>query len=261
MKRKGLIAATIPLIAALMWPAAGAAQSWERPAGGSRQNVSAQAVWAEGLAISVTCRHGRFNVLVRGHAPSDAPYMRVRVGFDDAAMPETGLAWRTSGEGQVLLSRQPAYLARNLLHASRFTLEVADEGRAAQTFELTAPGGQDVLADVLRACNRPLDVPPDLSAVIAQPDWAGRPSARRLGSLIPRRARAEGISGMAVVQCRVSVRGETEDCIILSEDPPEIGFGAATVDLARDFRMHPLRINGEAVDEGVVEIPVRWNLQ
>lgn len=80
---------------------------------------------------------------------------------------------------------------------------------------------------------------------ISAPDWISRP--RDLAAYYPRRALERGVEGVVQLDCRVSVIGELQ-CVVRSETPQNMGFGAAALRIAADHRMHPARRDGVAVE-------------
>lgn len=80
---------------------------------------------------------------------------------------------------------------------------------------------------------------------IAHPAWERRP--RDLYRYYPRRAREAGIEGAVQLDCRVSTLGML-DCSVISESPPDWGFAAAAIRMARDYRMTPATRDGRPVE-------------
>jgi protein TonB len=94
--------------------------------------------------------------------------------------------------------------------------------------------------------------------VITSPDWAKRPDAEALSRYYPERASRMGVSGSATISCTVTAQGTLTDCSVLSEDPPDGGFGEATLKVSKLFRMRPQTKDGAPVAGGQVRIPLRW---
>ncbi len=92
--------------------------------------------------------------------------------------------------------------------------------------------------------------------VITNPDWVQLPSAEDLGRNFPPNASS---TGSAILKCSVEVAGRLHDCIVLSEDPPDQGFGAAALKMAAGFKMRPMARDGVPVDGGVVTIPITFS--
>jgi protein TonB len=53
----------------------------------------------------------------------------------------------------------------------------------------------------------------------------------------PVSARRQGVTGGATVECVVLVSGYLGQCLVLEEDPPGLGFGAAAMRVAARFRV------------------------
>jgi|CXWL01.1.fsa_nt_gi TonB family protein len=105
-----------------------------------------------------------------------------------------------------------------------------------------------------------LDLPPPLNvdistgpsvsmgptlAAVTNPDWVRRPSD--LDRYYPSRARRLGAEGVVVLDCRVSVSGDL-GCAVISETPPEWGFGQAALRIAGEHRMRPAMRGGVPVE-------------
>ncbi|HEV2364496.1 MAG TPA: TonB family protein [Caulobacteraceae bacterium] len=94
--------------------------------------------------------------------------------------------------------------------------------------------------------------------VIQNPDWAKKPSADDINDVWPEKAMRLGVQGEAEIGCRVNAHGVLELCNIVSEKPPDMGFGAAALALAPRFQMRPMSIDGVPVSGAEVHIPIRF---
>lgn len=92
----------------------------------------------------------------------------------------------------------------------------------------------------------------------ANPDWLRKPNGHDLAAVFPRKALERGVAGSASIDCDVTVEGFLQNCKVRSEDPAEIGFGQAGLQLAPQFRMSPKIRGGKAVPGGQVTIPINW---
>jgi len=94
--------------------------------------------------------------------------------------------------------------------------------------------------------------------VRTNPDWLRKPSVEELQKVWPTAAARKGTDGAAKISCQVNVEGGLHDCTVVSENPPELGFGAAALALAPKFRMRPATLNGVPIEGGTVRIPINW---
>lgn len=94
--------------------------------------------------------------------------------------------------------------------------------------------------------------------VIGQPVWRRRPTAAEFTRAYPSNARRNGISGRAVIRCRVNAEGRLERCEIASEDPPGHGFGEAAIKLSTRFLMSTPTREGVPVTGASVTIPLMF---
>jgi protein TonB len=51
-----------------------------------------------------------------------------------------------------------------------------------------------------------------------------------------------------------------QDCVVVSETPAGYAFGAATLRLAKYFRLHPATKDGKPI-EGKITVPLHWRAQ
>ena len=76
----------------------------------------------------------------------------------------------------------------------------------------------------------------------------------------PDRAQRLDCSGRATISCVVRANGTVANCSVVSEDPPDMGFGDAAVRLSKLFRMRPQTKDGTPVEGGTVRIPIAFQL-
>jgi protein TonB len=65
-----------------------------------------------------------------------------------------------------------------------------------------------------------------------------------MDSVYPPGAKAKGISGFTVMECRVGPEGEITACAIVTETPADLAFGAAALKLAPDFGLPKIDADG-----------------
>ena len=96
--------------------------------------------------------------------------------------------------------------------------------------------------------------------VVVRPRWRKIPNGDDMARFYPEDAMRRGLSGKVVMQCNVAREGTLYACQIISETPPDAGFGAAALKLAPFFEMTPQMEDGRPVTGGVVRIPVVFNI-
>lgn len=95
---------------------------------------------------------------------------------------------------------------------------------------------------------------------VVNPDWLERPDGDKIAAAFPKLASMLGVEGRAVIACKVDARGALNHCEVVTENPPELGFGAAAVALSKSFKMSPKMVDGRATDDGDVRIPIGFKL-
>ena len=86
--------------------------------------------------------------------------------------------------------------------------------------------------------------------------WAAIPTGSQLAAVYPAAGRENHIGGTALLQCHVTKAGDMAACIILSEEPAGLHFGAAAFSLTRFFRLKPANYGPDAT----VIIPLKFNV-
>jgi TonB family protein len=87
------------------------------------------------------------------------------------------------------------------------------------------------------------------------PDWLRRPLAKDLMAVWPAEPFKRGRGGKAIISCKVNRMGVLYDCVVDSEQPARLGFGAAALALTPQFLMRPALKEG-APAETTVRIPI-----
>jgi TonB family protein len=96
--------------------------------------------------------------------------------------------------------------------------------------------------------------------LIGRPDWTGLPAPEDLRAALPEAAKKAGVMKARVVMtCTVAADGSLSGCQTRSEDPPGLGYGAATVALARTFRLSIWSAEGLPTVGGQVNVPIRYD--
>ena len=110
----------------------------------------------------------------------------------------------------------------------------------------------------------PTGAPPVISSPSAPrpapitPVWTALLTADAFARYYPERAARLGISGQAVIKCRVQADGMLGECTVLSEEPADGQFGEAALKLSALFKMQPTTRDGLPTAGGWVVIPIRF---
>ncbi|HXA39940.1 MAG TPA: TonB family protein [Phenylobacterium sp.] len=95
--------------------------------------------------------------------------------------------------------------------------------------------------------------------IITHPDWIVKPDAGAYSRYYPPLASELGVSGYAVIHCKVGRDGYLSECSVGMERPAALGFGQAAIGLSAEFQMRPQTLNGQPVDGAGINIPIRFN--
>jgi protein TonB len=114
------------------------------------------------------------------------------------------------------------------------------------------PHPQTAAADPTEAANDPrkptettFEPTPPAPPIIVDPRWLQVP--RDLARYYPARAAEAEVEGSATLDCLVEISGRL-DCSLVSETPPDWGFGRAAMRIAQDYRMAPALRAGQPVE-------------
>jgi TonB family protein len=99
------------------------------------------------------------------------------------------------------------------------------------------------------------------AAVVGKPNWTSLPKGEDFTAAFPAEARKAGVlKARVVLACTVAPDGALSGCQPRSEDPPGYGFGAATVALARNFKLGVWSEEGLPTVGGTVSVPIRYDM-
>ena len=90
------------------------------------------------------------------------------------------------------------------------------------------------------------------------PEWLSKPSENDLALAYPLAAGVSGLSGRAVIRCRVLRTSQLESCVVIDETPAGLGFGGAALGISGKFKVVPQRRNGQPTDDGFITIPIAF---
>lgn len=99
---------------------------------------------------------------------------------------------------------------------------------------------------------------PPRHPVITKPEWIGKPTGSQVHKAYPKAALAAGQGGRVTLSCTVNADGTIRDCEVVSENPADLGFGAAALSLTPTFRMRSTTADGTSVGGARVRIPLSF---
>jgi protein TonB len=85
------------------------------------------------------------------------------------------------------------------------------------------------------------------------------PSAADFARVYPAAARAQHAEGHVLLNCTI-LRTRRLSCTVALENPPGLGFGAAALELSREFRMAARTRDGRSTTGGHIRLPLAFTV-
>jgi hypothetical protein len=85
------------------------------------------------------------------------------------------------------------------------------------------------------------------------------PLAQRESALYPTHARAQNVSGLAILRCTVTEAFGVKDCSVTSETPPGLGFGASALQVSALYVL-PQKDRARARPGQPINLPIRFKM-
>lgn len=216
-------------------------------------------MFSSGVALIFRCQAWKLDAIITGLTPVEGGYTRVlEVSRPDGSFEDQ--VWRTAAEPSAAFSHEAERLARAARLGGVLSIRIPNEnGQNGRLYRLDLPADPSGLDAALNACAVPLTdeadaVQPMHTRPENQISWQSRPTP-----MYPQRAFERGVrAGRAEVSCVVSLEGRLEDCEIVSEDPPGMGFGREALAAARQARLTLLP--GRTAGEGRVNFPITFRM-
>ena len=92
--------------------------------------------------------------------------------------------------------------------------------------------------------------------VIRQPPWRSMPDPTVQRTFLPAKAAAKGVAGHILLRCKGGENGHLEGCVVLSESPPDFGFGDAAIGYAGKFILKSKTTDGRSTAGATIEVPI-----
>lgn len=104
---------------------------------------------------------------------------------------------------------------------------------------------------------RPSDAEPaGTTPAVIRPVWTKKPSDTDVARAYPRRAK--GASGDVRLRCVIAANGRFDSCDVIEESPGNLGFGAAGLEVAKQFQLAPVDGDGGKVAGRAIRIPIKF---
>jgi TonB family protein len=92
----------------------------------------------------------------------------------------------------------------------------------------------------------------------SHPVWIETLDPAAVAAVFPIAAKQAGLkAGTGKVSCAVGLGGALQDCSIVGEDPPGLGFGDAALSIASRMKMNPWSQDGGPVDGIRIKLPIQ----
>lgn len=89
--------------------------------------------------------------------------------------------------------------------------------------------------------------------------WAAQPSATDMINFTPQPAVKQKQSGWALINCRISWKGDLTECKVAAESKPGFSFGQAALSLAVLYKVNPKGADGSSLEGEVIQFPIAFN--
>ncbi|MDI6626015.1 MAG: hypothetical protein QME55_14895 [Brevundimonas sp.] len=186
--------------------------------------------------LALRCKADVLEFLLIGTPTTSATFRDVRVTAGGIA--DEGQAWSSPPGFAVLSASEPGRLARQLRAGGDLIvqLEPASPNEPALRYQMATPPSAAALDRVLSACEEPLADDWDLLPRLGTDGgvtWARGPRPEFPGAALHANAR----HGSVQLGCIVPADGRLRECRILSETPPDLGFGEKALSSALRSRI------------------------
>ena len=104
----------------------------------------------------------------------------------------------------------------------------------------------------------PMPAPAHSDLVVTHVPWLATPSYPEVLAAYPAKARAQGVGGHVVLNCRFDRHARLSQCDTLLEQPPKYGFGQAAKALAQAFVAPPTLSDGTSLQETSTQIEMTF---
>lgn len=96
---------------------------------------------------------------------------------------------------------------------------------------------------------------------IGRPQWSALPAPEHIAQVAPKGPSPSGAaSARVVLSCQIVAGGALSDCAVVEETPAGEGYGAATLSLAKDFKLSIWTSEGLPTVGGTVRVPIRFSI-
>jgi TonB family protein len=98
-----------------------------------------------------------------------------------------------------------------------------------------------------------------LRSVISNVPWTAAPTYAEVAAVYPAKARAKGVGGNVVLNCRINGEGRLVGCQTVRATPDDVGFGPAARELAKRFQGPTEMADGRSVAGSLVQVPFTFS--
>lgn len=91
-----------------------------------------------------------------------------------------------------------------------------------------------------------------------RPYWTETPTPAEMAKVYPDQAYEAGVGGQVSMMCQATFTGHLNNCQVIGETAPDSGFGKASLELARYYRMKLIGPDGAPMVGRLVRVSVNW---